>query len=546
MRAGLLDLPFVEERDPAAVRRAVLDYLHYATNYLLICDNVDSPQTFGASWPNRSRLGGQVLLTSRSPDIRRLGAVVVDLTKLSDADAAAYLLRCHPAGSSAERQALAELSQELDGLPLALAQAAAFLAEHQSCYADYLRQYRKQRLSLLEQAIPQDYPSSVATTWAMNLEQVHRTCGASLDLLQLCALLHPGGIPEELFANPVVELGDALRAALTGTSQEDGDALALDRLLKPLLGYALVQRDREKHLLFIHRLVQQAVLYRMPESSLKSRAHALLVQLDSVFPEPQFRNWGQCRRLLPQVIAMAGHIQRFCITSLAAGHLLHKAGHFLNDQGEYAEASQLCQRALAIRQEVLGDQHLDVAHSLKGLGVVLKNQGKLAEAEALFRRALTIREQALGSEHPDVADSLNYLGRLLKNQGRQGDAEQLHRRALMVVENAIGSEHVEVAHCLSNLVAVLRKQGKLTEAEALGRRALFILERALDDKHPNIAHGLHDLGLLLWEQGRFKEAEPLYRRALAIREQVLPSGHPRIDFLRRKLEELMPTADRSG
>ena len=55
------------------------------------------------------------------------------------------------------------------------------------------------------------------------------------------------------------------------------------------------------------------------------------------------------------------------------------------------------------------------------------NQGRYAEAEPLYQRALAISEKALGPEHPDVAKSLNNLAELFRAQGRNEGAERLLR-----------------------------------------------------------------------------------------------------------------------
>ncbi|HAX74953.1 MAG TPA: kinesin, partial [Cyanobacteria bacterium UBA11372] len=75
----------------------------------------------------------------------------------------------------------------------------------------------------------------------------------------------------------------------------------------------------------------------------------------------------------------------------------------LYQQGKYAEAIPLAQRALAIREKALGSEHPDVAASLNNLGLLYIQMGNYAQAEPLYQRALAIREKALGSEHPDVA-----------------------------------------------------------------------------------------------------------------------------------------------
>ena len=50
-----------------------------------------------------------------------------------------------------------------------------------------------------------------------------------------------------------------------------------------------------------------------------------------------------------------------------------------------------------------------MAASLNNLGGLYREQGQYAEAEPLYQRALAIAEKALGPEHLEVAMSLNNL-----------------------------------------------------------------------------------------------------------------------------------------
>lgn len=549
LQAGRLREELCDRQDPAALRQAVLDHLRQTSDYLLICDNADAPAALRPVWPRA--LGGHVLLTSRSQEVRRLGAVVLELGNLTAAESQALLVRCYPPRGAQEEQALAALATELGGLPLALGQAAAYLTRHRSRYDGYLRGYQQKKLLLLEKGLPDDdYPYSVASTWALNIEQLEKTSPASLELLQLCALLQPDAIPEELFTDPAPEraseLGEALRAALQ--AQKD-DAQALDDLLAPLLCYALVQRDPDSRTLSLHRLVQQAVLHQLAEAEQARLVRAAVAQLDGIFPPNLFASWSKSRRLLPQALTLFEHIERFAVTGRAAGHLLHSAGYFLSAQGQHSQAELLVRRALAILEKSLGDEHLEVASILNTLGDLLYNrapqqdhpsdsQAQYLEAELLVRRSLTIREEALGAEHPEVASSLNNLAALLHLQGKSEEAEQLFRRALSTLQQSLGAQHPDLARSLNNLGLFLHGQGQSKEAEELYRRALLIWDAALGPEHPTIAYALLNLGLLLESQDRRAEAEPVYRRALAIREKGLPANHPLIERTRDRLRQV--------
>lgn len=138
-------------------------------------------------------------------------------------------------------------------------------------------------------------------------------------------------------------------------------------------------------------------------------------------------------------------------------------GESLYNQGRYRESADAFQKAAALRA--------DDSTILNRLGLSLHQDGAYAKAEPLYQRALAIAEKVLGSEHPDVAISLNNLAELYHTQGLYAQAEPLHRRALAIVEKVLGLEHPDVAIILGNYAALFRKIGRESEAEAMEARA---------------------------------------------------------------------------
>src|SRR5688572_29019717 len=118
--------------------------------------------------------------------------------------------------------------------------------------------------------------------------------------------------------------------------------------------------------------------------------------------------------------------------ALAEATKLYKQGLTLFNAGKYVEAEPLYLRALAIREEIRGAEHPDVADSLNSLGLLYRTQGQYVRAEPLFHRALAIREKAFGLEHGAVAQSLNSLAWLYYEQARYAEAEPLYDRALAI------------------------------------------------------------------------------------------------------------------
>jgi CHAT domain-containing protein/tetratricopeptide (TPR) repeat protein len=195
-------------------------------------------------------------------------------------------------------------------------------------------------------------------------------------------------------------------------------------------------------------------------------------------------------------------------------------------QGKYAEGIVPGRQAMAIRRELLGEDHPDYADSLNNLGMLYQNTGDYAKAEPLLRQALEIRKRALGEDHPDYALSLNNLGMLYQNTGDYAKAEPLYCQALEIRKRALGEDHRDYADSLNNLGALYQSMGAYSKAEPLLRRALEIHRWALGEDHPDYALSLHNLGALYRDMGDYKKAEPLYRQALEIKKRALGEDHP--------------------
>ena len=195
-------------------------------------------------------------------------------------------------------------------------------------------------------------------------------------------------------------------------------------------------------------------------------------------------------------------------------------------KGDYAKAEPLCQRALAIREKALGPEHPLVAGSLTILATLYWDKANYAKAEPLCQRALAIWEKTLGPEHPNVAGSLTILATLYWNKGDYARAEPLYQRSLNIQEKALGPEHLGVAGSLANLAILYRNRGDYAKAEPLHQRALAIWEKALGPEHPDVAVSLNNLAILHRDKGDYAKAETLHQRALAIWEKALGPEHP--------------------
>ena len=104
------------------------------------------------------------------------------------------------------------------------------------------------------------------------------------------------------------------------------------------------------------------------------------------------------------------------------------AGMKAYQRADYVDAERLLSAALEEAEE-FGVEDPRFATSLNNLAGLYQNQGRYAEAEPLYQRALAIREKALGPEHPSVAQSLENYAALLRETARADEAERMETRA---------------------------------------------------------------------------------------------------------------------
>jgi CHAT domain-containing protein/Tfp pilus assembly protein PilF len=211
---------------------------------------------------------------------------------------------------------------------------------------------------------------------------------------------------------------------------------------------------------------------------------------------------------------------------LAVADALQAIAQLCEEKGDYAKAQSLVTRALSIRESALTPEDPSVAESIASLGVVFFSKGDYAQAESLLQRAKGILEKRLGPDHSSVAATIVSLGRVYVEKAQYGEAESAYSRALEIQERALGPNHLLVATTLGSLGALHYYLADYSIAESFYRRATLITQTELGADHPNVGKGLHNLAALLDRTGDYAQAEPLYHRAIEIWQRTLGPNHP--------------------
>lgn len=529
--AQVLHLSERNEQDQEVIVQAVLRWFRVNTDWLLIYDNIDDLSLAERFLPKARP--GHLLFTTRAHslgglaqrlDIQQMEPEVGALLLLRRANLLAIQAMLNIANPDDQRLARA-ISQELDGLPLALDQAGAYIKEAPCPLAGYLAHYqtRRQRLLGTRGDSNQNYAESVETTWSLSFEKVSEANPAAAELLNFCAFLAPETIPEELFITGSSHLGSILATTTTNPVQ-------FDLACKEALRFSLIAREADLQSLSMHRLVQAVLRDTLsPQICLTWKSRAVSA-VSAAFPDSSDAGlWTQCERLSSHALVCADWVAQESLNNPEAPHLLNELGFYLLTRARYSEAGPLLQQALKVSEAQLEADYFELTQSLHNLTIFYhKVQGKLTEAEASTIRALAIYQQQFGAEPPG---ELLSLAGIYTTQGKFGEAEQLLLRALAMGEQYLGTEHLFTAVALNNLAGFYIYQGafgqqeNLVKAEPLIQRALKIYEQEWGNEHVGTAEGFNTLAQLYYYQGKYAEAEQSLERVLTIQEQLFGKDH---------------------
>lgn len=217
-------LGILAEQDLPRLAQKAKEWFQRGDRCLLILDNVEQIEDVENWIPE----GGHVLLTTRLLEPGRLAEPLLLKTMTPDEGAKVVFSRARVAEpTEEERTAAVELARAVEGLPLALYQAGAYMASQQVTATEYLGLYRREGAGLRKMASGDVKHASVTVTFKLAFERLGER---ARDVMRLCAFLAPEAIPEEI---------------LTGGREAD---LEFREAMGEAVKYSLVDRDRTERL----------------------------------------------------------------------------------------------------------------------------------------------------------------------------------------------------------------------------------------------------------------------------------------------------------
>ena len=374
----------------------------------------------------------------------------------------------------------------MDGFPLALATAGAYLNQVSISFADYLRLYQESwaKLQKTSPKLGSYKDQTIYSTWQISFDYVEQQNPLSANLLRLWAYFDNQDLWFELLRHSNSEDPEWIQ-------QLTLDELSFHDTMRVLGNHGLVEVATsseeciESKGYSIHSCVHSWTVHSLNQKWDSSLARLAVKFVGAHVPgKKDIRPWLIQRRLLQHVARCSYIVLNGLITDDSMAWAFHQMGILYADQYKLVEAEQMYQRALLGLEKAWGPEHTSTLDTVNSLGILYADQDRLVEAEQMYQRALQGYEKAWGPEYTSTLNTVNNLGILYADQGKLVEAEQMCRRALQGFEKVWGPDHTSTLNTVSKLGLLYKKQDKLVEAEQMCRRALQGYEKVVGPDHP--------------------------------------------------------------
>ena len=190
-------------------------------------------------------------------------------------------------------------------------------------------------------------------------------------------------------------------------------------------------------------------------------------------------------------------------------------------RGQYAQARQALDEALAEQRRQRGPDHPESLETLQALGELASVLDDRDRARALLEESLERHQRVYGERHERTARVLHCPCADRGNPQSRRRRASSHARAGDPARHA-GARAIHVlAENLSSLAAYYWQRNEFERARETYQQALAVWPTVADRRHPNAITILNDYAVLLAELNEHAEAEKLQREAIDVGRQVL-------------------------
>jgi serine/threonine protein kinase/tetratricopeptide (TPR) repeat protein len=201
--------------------------------------------------------------------------------------------------------------------------------------------------------------------------------------------------------------------------------------------------------------------------------------------------------------------------------------------GEYTLAELHLRRAVDLRRQVHGADHLDTIKSELYLAYSLAYLGKREEAVGLMKHVRDCDRDILGPDHRSTFNVERALALCYSQMRRHSEAIALLEDQLKRSRDKFGPGDEVTLSIMNTLGAAYRDADRATDALPLHEEALRIRKDTLSEDHPRTLMALHNLAIALEDAGRWRDAAGLFETELkAAKIKLGPEARVTLDVMK--------------
>ena len=391
--AKAVALPNLQQTTPFEVAETVIAWLEREQSWLLVFDNLDDIEVIKGLLPENAQRR-HTLITTRNPHTKGIPAepLQVPLFDMEESVELLSTLSNIDTSSDSEKRKQAEaIISELEYLPLAIEQAAAYVREVTGDFITYREEYAKNRKVVLQWTSEDNrvYSYSVATVWLMSIKIIRDSDKHAAELLQLLSFLNPDCILIEFLESGATVLENDLREIIPDRSRRAKALLILEK-------FSLIKWDRMTQTISIHRLVQTVLRDELSHTEMMTLLNTIIDLCDRAFPMIFWNENRQiCRRYQNQVLGPVLQVKMLPTEKFAK--INERIGNFLRDDGKINDSERLLEQAVDTWMMISGINHFrtlysyawpcfDISSAGEKCGCGKDSGGSIGEAQEDFGR----------------------------------------------------------------------------------------------------------------------------------------------------------------
>jgi tetratricopeptide (TPR) repeat protein len=514
-----------------------------AGRWLLILDNADDLDIFfgdgqseGISKYLPQSENGLIVYTTRTPEVAEEACRdIIQVGAMNRQDAMDFLKISLRNKKHLSNYAIAkELLEELAHLPLAIAQAAAYLNRNSTPIQRYLRLLRnteKDMVSLLRKEFQdntryKESANAVATTWVVSFNQIQERHRPAADLLGFMSCIVWKAIPKSILppAESEVDMEDAIgilcgyslitrRCDDEKNSRQEGEDSVEEEW---------DEQEEQEEWYDIHRLVHLATKVWTSEHGDAAKVVTKSLQhITEVFPTDEWENRELWRSYLPHALQILANSEDCNVSEKSA--LCLRMGRCLFVDKRLNEATELLEESCRLRN-VLGEDDPGRLSSQHALASVYLDDGQVQKAVELLEHVVEVEDKLLEEGHPDRLASQHSLAFAYLQDGQVQKAVELLEHVVEVEGKLLVEGHPYQITSQHVLAQAYLQDGQVQKAVELLEHVVKVKE-ALAEGHPARLASQNELAGAYLQDGQVQKAVELLEHVVKVKE-ALAEGHP--------------------